>query len=101
MVEIDRVDLGKKIKISSMYFCNFVIISIFEKGVDLRLNKLESPSLKDALCQSWFEIVQLFWRSKILKKGKVFDNNDADDRTGSGELKNDCTGKTLRVLSCI
>ena len=37
--------------ISSMYFCYFVIISPWKKGGALYLNKLESPSPKDALCK--------------------------------------------------
>ena len=34
-----------------MYFRNFVIFSPLEEGGALHLNKLESPSLKDALFQ--------------------------------------------------
>ena len=40
-------------------FCNYLPL---EKGRDLYLNKLESPSLKDALCQVWFKSAQWFWR---------------------------------------
>ena len=43
----------KIIYISSMYFCNFVITSLWKKGRALHLNKLESPSSKDALCQAF------------------------------------------------
>ena len=28
----------------------------------LHLNKLESPSPKDALCQDWLKLAQWFWR---------------------------------------
>ena len=28
----------------------------------LHLNKLESPSTKDALCQIWLKLAQRFWR---------------------------------------
>ena len=34
----------------------------FDKGGALHLNKLESPSLKDALCQVWLKLVHWFWR---------------------------------------
>ena len=33
-----------------------------EKGGALRLNKLESPSPKDALCQVCLKLAQWFWR---------------------------------------
>jgi hypothetical protein len=34
-----------------------------EKGYPLPLNKLESPSANDDLCQVWLKLVQWFWRS--------------------------------------
>ena len=42
--------------ISSMYFRYFVIFSPLEKGGALHLNKLESPSPKDALWQVWLNL---------------------------------------------
>ena len=51
------------------YF-NFNVFSIFhsylplEKGTTLHLNKLESPSPKDALCKVWFKLVQWFCRRR-------------------------------------
>ena len=50
--------------ISSMYFHYFVIISPWKKGRALHLNKLESPSAKDALCQVWLKLAQWFWRRR-------------------------------------
>ena len=51
------------------YFLNFVnLFSLFlnylplEKGGALHLNKTESPSPKDALCQVWLKMAQWFWR---------------------------------------
>ena len=38
----------------------------------LHLNKLEFPSPKDALCQIWLKLAQLFWRTKILNSVIVF-----------------------------
>ena len=50
---------------------NFVnVFSLFpnylplEKGWALHLNKLESPSPKDALCQVWLNLAQWFWRRR-------------------------------------
>ena len=52
-------------------FFSFVkIFSLFrnylplEKGGALHLNKLESPSPKDALCQVWLNLAQWFWRRR-------------------------------------
>ena len=52
-------------------FLNFIIyFSLFrnyhppEKGTALHLNKLESPSPKDALCQVWLKMAQ-FWRTRF------------------------------------
>ena len=35
-----------------------------EKGGALHLNKLESPSPKDAVCQVWLKLAQWFWRRR-------------------------------------
>ena len=37
-----------------------------EKGRVLHLNKLESPSPKDALCQDWLKLVQWFFRRFLI-----------------------------------
>jgi hypothetical protein len=37
-----------------------------EKGYPLYLNKLESPSPKDDLCQVWLKLAQWFWRRRLL-----------------------------------
>ena len=42
-------------KISSMFFRYFVIIPL-EKGLTFNLNKLDSPSHKDALNQVWLKL---------------------------------------------
>ena len=58
---------------------NFVnVFSLFhnylplEKGRALPLNKLESPSHKDALCQVWLKLAQWFWRRRFLNVIHVF-----------------------------
>ena len=54
------------------FFKKFVnVFSLFhnylplEKGKALHLNKLESPSTKNALCQAWLKLAQWFWRRRL------------------------------------
>ena len=54
-------------------FLNIIIIILqccyylpLEKGMDLHLNKLESPSPKGALFQVWLKLAQWFWRRRFL-----------------------------------
>ena len=44
-----------------LLFCNYLPL---EKGGALHLNKLESPSPKDALCQGWMKLAQWFLRRR-------------------------------------
>ena len=60
-------------------FFNFVnVFSLFrnylrlEKGRALHLNKLESPSHKDALYQVWLKLVQWFLRRRFLNFVNVY-----------------------------
>ena len=60
-------------------FLNFInVFSPFpnylplEKGRALLLNKLESPSPKDNLCQVWLKLAQWFWRRRFLNFVNVF-----------------------------
>ena len=60
-------------------FFNFVIeFSLFrnylslEKDLALHLNKFESPSPKDALCQSWLKLGKWFWRRRFFNFVNVF-----------------------------
>ena len=55
-------------------FLNFVnVFSQFrnnlplEKGGALHLNKIESPSPKDALCEDWLKFAHWFWRRRFFK----------------------------------
>ena len=48
-------------------FCNYLS---WEKGGALYLNKLESPSPKNALCQVWLKLAQWFWRRRFFNVGK-------------------------------
>ena len=60
-------------------FFNFVnVLSLFrnyfplEKGRALNLNKLESPSPNDALCQVWLKLAQWFWRRSFFNFINLF-----------------------------
>ena len=50
--------------ILSMYFRYFVIISPCKGVRPFYFNKLESPLLKNALCQVWLKLAQCFWRRR-------------------------------------
>ena len=43
-------------------FCTYLPL---EKGGAHHLNKLDSPSPKDALCQVWLKLAQWFWRRRF------------------------------------
>ena len=62
-----------------MYFYNFTIVSPFGKGVALYLNKFESPSLKDVLCQVWLNLAQWFRRRRFLKVVNKFESPSPRD----------------------
>ena len=44
----------------------------FQNLLVLHLNKLESPSSKDALCQVWLKLAQWFWRRGFFNFVNVF-----------------------------
>jgi hypothetical protein len=43
-----------------------------ERGYPLPLNKFESPSNKDDLCQVWLKLAQWFWRRRFLNDPNRF-----------------------------
>ena len=45
---------------------------LYENLLVLHLNKLESPSPKDALCQVWLKLAQWFWRRRFFNFVNVF-----------------------------
>ena len=71
LVEIGPAVLEKIFKFRQ---CIFAIskLSPLGKGQGLHLNKLESPSPKDALCKIWLKLAQWFWRRRFLNLGNVF-----------------------------
>ena len=76
---------------SLMYF-RYIVIALYlllEKGgVALYLNKLESPSSKNALCQVWLKLARWFWRRRW--KCEKFTTTTTTTLTwtfGSDELK--------------
>ena len=61
------------------WFLNFVnIFSLFhnylplEKSEDFHLNKLESNSPKDVMCQVWLKLAMWLWRTFFLKFVNVY-----------------------------
>ena len=46
-------------------FCNYLLL---EKDRALHLNKLESRSPKDTLCQVWLKLAKWYWRRRFKKK---------------------------------
>ena len=44
----------------------------FEKDGALHLNKLDSPSPKDAMCLVWLKLAKWFWRRRFLNFVDVF-----------------------------
>ena len=50
-------------------FCNYLPL---EKAKALHLNKLESPSPKDAFCRVWLKLVLWFWRRRFLNFVNLF-----------------------------
>ena len=51
---------------------NLLVLHFLEKDRALHLNKLKSPSPKDALCQIWLKLAQWFWRRRFLNLVNVF-----------------------------
>ena len=60
------------------FFNSVNVFSLFqnylhlEKGRAFHLNKLESSSPKDALCQVWLKLAQWFWRKRFFNFINVF-----------------------------
>ena len=52
-----------------LHFCNYLPL---EEDLALYLNKLESPSPKDDLCQVWLKLAQWFWRRRFLNDPTPF-----------------------------
>jgi hypothetical protein len=60
-----------------LLFCDYPPL---EKGNPLHFNHLESPSLKDDLCQVWLKLAQWFWR-KSRKCKSLQTDGPTDGRT--------------------
>ena len=72
LVECGQVVLEKIFEFLLMYFYYFIIIFILEKDRALHLNKLGSPSTKDAMYQVWLKLVQWFFNIGFFNFGNVF-----------------------------
>ena len=57
------------LSMSFRYIRNYLPL---EKGRALHLNKIESPSPKDALCQVWLKLDGWFWRRRFFNFVNVF-----------------------------
>ena len=64
LVEIGPVVLERRFFKFVNVFSQFYNNLLLEKSVALHLNKLESPSHKDALCQVWLKLAHWFWRRR-------------------------------------
>ena len=51
------------------YLCNNLPL---EKGGALHLNKLESPSPKEALCEVWLKLARWVWKRRFLNSVNIF-----------------------------
>ena len=64
------VEIGPAVLEKIFEFCQCIfailILSPLGKGMVIYLNKLESPLLKDALCQVWLRLAKRFWRRRFL-----------------------------------
>ena len=109
-------DVYKRQEEDFFYFLN--VFSLFrnylplEKCGALHLNKLQSPSPKDALCQVWLQLAQWFWRRRWkcekFTDGRTdgqMDRQTTDNRGSekltwafsSGELKKTSMGKQFKI----
>ena len=77
MFEIGTVVLEKIFHNRQCIFviCNYLPL---EKSAALHLNKLESRSPKNGLCQYWLKLAQLFWGRRW--KCEKFTDRQTDDR---------------------
>ena len=67
MIEIGQLVLKKRFSKFINVFSLFRNYMLLEKGGALHLNKFESPSPNDALCQVWLKLAQWFWRRRFFK----------------------------------
>ena len=94
------VVLEKKIlKFFDNFFLLFCYYIQFEKGMVIQLNKLETPTQKDVLCQVWLIFAEWFlrrsFRSFALRKGDGL----SFDKTNSLHLRKLCARFLLNCAS--
>ena len=102
-VEIGPAVLEKILKVVNVIslFCNYLPLG---KGMALHLNKLESPSPRDTLCQVWLKLVQVFVEKKS-KIGKVYKRKNrrtyrqtTDDQKSSLELSDQVSLNLFKIF---
>jgi hypothetical protein len=65
LIEFGLLVLEKKIFKNFQCIFTLSLLSPLEMGYPLHLNKLESPSPKDDLCQVWLKLAQWFYNVKF------------------------------------
>ena len=69
-------EIGPSIQKKILKFCQCIFANSnylsLEKVMTLHLNKLESSSPKDALCQDWLKFAKRFWRRRFLNVYALF-----------------------------
>jgi hypothetical protein len=103
LIEFGLLVLEIFLKIFSVFLLFRYYLS-YEKGYPFCLNKLESLSPKDDLCQVWLKLAQWFWRSRKCKSLQVDRQTDGSGQKltwafSSGELKTTKYDKNLSVKS--
>ena len=86
-IEISLVVQEEKIsKFRKLIYSNFVIISLWEKGVAMKSEKknLNSSSPKDAFCQVWLKLAQWFFSRKSFKFCQCILANSSSSAIGKG-----------------
>jgi hypothetical protein len=86
LIEFGLLVLKKKIFKNFQRFLLFRYYLPLERGYPLPLNKLETPSPKDDLCQVWLKLIQWFWRRSRKCKSLQTDRR-TDRRRTMGDQK--------------
>ena len=68
-----------------------------EKGGALHLNKLQSPSTNDALCQVWLKLAQCVWRRRLFSSPELKNQVSFSDYLSSGICLSVCLSLCLSV----
>ena len=85
-VDFLKLKLSKFLHFSPLFPFGKILLSPLGKGWDPSFGKkIESPSLKDALCQVWLKLDHWFWRRR--EKCEKFTNEPRDGQQTTGNQK--------------